>query len=55
MGVSHILPYCCCCIFFFNNTKVRDKADQRGVDDCSGGCFGSLVGKAARVNRVGGG
>ncbi len=53
MGVSHILAYCWCCIFL-NTTKVRDKADQRGVYDCPGGCWGSLGGNAARVKRVGG-
>lgn len=33
---------------------MRDKADQRDVYDCSGGCSESLAGRAVRVNRVGG-
>lgn len=36
---------------FLTLLKVRDKADQRAVNDCSGGCWGSDM--SVRVNRVG--
>lgn len=52
VGVSRDLPYCSRCFFFYALLKCN-QVDQRGVSDCAGGCWGSLDGKAVRVNRVG--